>query len=228
MTNKTFDLSLYLIVGPSHVEGDLDSILSAAVEGGVSLVQVRDKRPSTADQIAYAEHVQRIVRRYPVPLLINDRVDVALAIGADGVHLGREDMEPETARRLLGPDAIIGITIKSMEEASAVNPDVIDYGSVGGVFPTCSKKNADTPIGLDGLSMRLKEISRRAPGLPVCAIAGIDEERAEQVMETGIQGISVISAITQAEDPKQAANRLRQIVKSAKHANHAASGEAGI
>ena len=216
MSKASLDLSLYLIVGPTHVDGDPTALIQAAIAGGVTLVQVRDKRPSTAEQIAYATVVRDALTGSRVPLLINDRVDVALAVGADGIHVGREDMDPVTARRLLGPDAIIGVTIKTQEEAAAADPVVIDYGSIGGVFPTESKHNPDPPIGLDGLTARVGTIMAVAPDMPICAIAGIDQVRAQQVMEAGLDGVCVVSAITHSDDPEAAAAEIRAVVDTVK------------
>lgn len=217
MSKRTLDLSLYFILGPSHIDGDPTAMIHSAISGGVTLLQLRDKRPNTADQIAYAKTVKQALAGTAVPLLINDRVDVALAIGADGVHLGRTDMDPVTARRLLGSEAVIGVTIKTEAEAAAVDARIVDYGSIGGVFPTDSKQNADPPIGLDGLRHRVRRIKSVAPTLPICAIAGIDASRTESVIAAGVDGVCVISAITRAADPKVCAEQLAGLVRSAKH-----------
>jgi thiamine-phosphate pyrophosphorylase len=145
-----------------------------------------------------------------VPLLINDRVDVALAVGCAGVHVGAEDMPAADARRLLGADAIVGCTVRSAEEAD-FPAAMIDYVSVGGVFATPSKHNPEPPIGLDGL----RALIRRLPKLPVCAIAGIDHRNAADVIAAGADGVAVISDIFMADDVVAATRRLRGIVDAA-------------
>jgi thiamine-phosphate pyrophosphorylase len=150
-----------------------------------------------------------------VPILINDRVDIVLASGANGVHLGRDDLDQRTARRLLGPRAIIGATVRADEDVNALVPGAIDYVCVGGVFATKSKDNPDPPIGLQGLARLARLVRERAPGIPVGAIAGIDESNAGEVIRAGADGIAVISAVTAARDPEAAARALRQIVDAA-------------
>jgi thiamine-phosphate pyrophosphorylase len=210
------DLSLYLIVGPSHDTGDRISLVRSAVAGGVSLVQLRDKTSSTREMIEQARALKQALAGTGVSLLINDRVDVALAAGADGVHVGREDISAQDARRILGPNHILGITVKSLDEVRAIDPGIVDYASIGGVFETGSKHNPDAPIGLMGLRDCVAALTAGAPGLPRCAIAGIDATRAEAVMATGLDGICVISAITKAADPHAAAAQLRAVVDRAK------------
>jgi thiamine-phosphate pyrophosphorylase len=150
-----------------------------------------------------------------VPLIINDRVDVALAAGAAGVHVGQDDMDPADARRLLGPDAIIGLSIKTLAQARAAPIEYLDYVAIGGVFATSSKDNPDPPIGLDGLKSIAQAIRARSPALPIGAIAGIDAIKAGDVIAAGADGIAVISALSLAPDPEQAAKGLRGIVDRA-------------
>jgi thiamine-phosphate pyrophosphorylase len=150
-----------------------------------------------------------------VPLLINDRVDVALAAGADGVHIGWDDMAPADARRLLGPDAIIGLTINSPQRAEATNLDLIEYAGIGGVYGTTSKATKNTPIGTAGLARVIDALRRRQPGFQTCGIAGINATNAAAVIEAGADGVSVISALSLAPDPEQAARELRGVVDAA-------------
>jgi thiamine-phosphate pyrophosphorylase len=150
-----------------------------------------------------------------VPLVVNDRLDVALAAGADGIHIGRDDMPAETARRLLGPDAIIGLTVKSEADADAAIDAPIDYACIGGVFETLSKKNPDAPVGLEGFRVLRARIRAAKPGLPVGAIAGIDAARAGEAVRAGASGVAVISAIFRAEDIAAAARELRAAVDDA-------------
>jgi len=150
-----------------------------------------------------------------VPLLINDRVDVALAAEADGVHIGQDDMAAEDARLLLGRNAIIGLSIKSVAQAQAAPLEHLDYVAIGGVFATTSKGNTDPPIGLDGLRSIAQRIRARAPDFPICAIAGINESNAADVIAAGADGVSVISALSLAHNPAAAAKSLRGVVDRA-------------
>jgi thiamine-phosphate pyrophosphorylase len=150
-----------------------------------------------------------------VPLIVNDRVDVALAAGAGGVHVGQDDMPVADTRRLLGRDAIIGLSIKSDEQARHAPLDLLDYVAIGGVFATVSKDNPDPPVGIDGLRRIAEIIRARVPGFPICAIAGIDVDNTESVIEAGADGVAVISALSRPGDPSQAAKRLRDVIDNA-------------
>jgi thiamine-phosphate pyrophosphorylase len=210
------DLSLYLILGPSHWGArDPAWLVGEAAAGGVSLVQYRAKDIATRQMIAEARAQKHALAQSGVPLLINDRVDVALAAGADGVHLGRDDMEPVDARRLLGPRAIIGITVKTAAEARAVDPEIVDYASVGGVFATGSKYNPDPPVGADGLAHLVGLIRDNAPRMPISAIAGIDADNAASVIQAGADGVALVSAIAAAHDPRAAASSLKSLITRA-------------
>jgi thiamine-phosphate pyrophosphorylase len=191
-------------------------VATAAVRGGATLVQLRNKRSETRELVEQARAIKRAVAQSNAPLLVNDRVDVALAAEADGVHLGRDDLDPVTARRLLGAKAIIGATVRGEQDVASLAPDAIDYVCIGGVFATASKDNPDPPIGLQGMAHLARLVRERAPGLPIGAIAGIDESNAAAVMDAGAEGIAVVSAVTAATDPEAAARRLRAIVDAAK------------
>ena len=165
--------------------------------------------------VAAARAIKARLAPLGVPLLINDRTDVAFAAGADGVHLGQQDMAAPDARRLLGPDAIIGLSIKTLEQASQAPIEHLDYACIGGVFATTSKDNPDPPIGLPGLRSILAAMRGRRPDFPVGAIAGIDASNAGAVVAAGADGVAVISALTLASDPQAAARALRAIVEAA-------------
>lgn len=217
------DLSLYVLVDMARAGGrPLADVAAAAVRGGATLVQLRDKASETRALVDEASAIKRALAGSQVPLLINDRLDVALASGADGVHLGRGDLDLATARRLLGPRAIIGASSRSRADIEALVFGAIDYVCIGGVFATSSKENPDKPIGLAGFKDLARIVRECAPGLPVGAIAGIDENNAAEVMRAGADGIAVISAVTAAADPEAAARRLRAIVDAAKAARRAA------
>jgi thiamine-phosphate pyrophosphorylase len=207
------DIRLYGLLDPERAGGrSLWVLAQSLAEGGATLVQLRDKRASTRSLVGQAKDLQAVLAPYAIPLIVNDRVDVALAAGADGVHVGQDDMEANDARRLLGPRAIIGLSVKSLAQAEAAPIEVLDYICIGGVFATSSKDNPDPPIGLAGFRTILARIRARAPGLPVGAIAGIDESNAAEVIATGADGIAVISALALAPDVGKAARTLRSIV----------------
>lgn len=208
----TPDLSLYLVLDPAVCGARaVAEVVEAAASGGVTIVQLRDKTAGTRTFVERAREVRaRLVPRR-VPFLINDRVDVALAAGAEGVHLGQSDMDSADARRLLGPGAIIGLTVRSLAEAAAVPRGVIDYVSIGGVFPTASKNNPKPPIGLDGLARIAREIET-----PLVAISGIEVSNAAAVVAAGVEGVAVASAICRAPDPAAASTALLSMVRQAR------------
>lgn len=213
---RKVDYRLNAIVDAGVLSGrDLPGLARAAVEGGATLIQYRDKTGSTRAMIETAFAIRARLKGTGVPFVVNDRVDVALASGAAGVHLGRDDMDTETARRLLGPDAIIGSTVKNAEDAARAAGAPIDYACVGGVFETLSKDNPDPPVGLDGLASLVQATRARRPDLPVGAIAGITLERVPQVIGARAAGIAAISAIFKADDPAEAARRFRAAIDAA-------------
>jgi thiamine-phosphate pyrophosphorylase len=150
-----------------------------------------------------------------IPLLINDRVDVALAAEADGVHIGQDDMAPADARLLLGRRAIIGLSVKTVDQARAAPLDLLDYVAIGGVYGTTSKDNTTKPIGVAGLRAIVQAVRAREPDYPICAIAGINAANAADVIGAGVDGVAVISALSLATDPGKAAQDLRAIVDNA-------------
>ncbi|MEM6762072.1 MAG: thiamine phosphate synthase [Pseudomonadota bacterium] len=199
------DYSVYLVMGPDVV--DPVAMAVSAARGGVTVIQWRDKTGSTSEQV---ELVSELVAATDVPILVNDRADVAVAAGAAGVHVGHGDLTPAQARRIVGADAIVGVTIHTADEAEAADGAPIDYASVGGVFATSSKTNTHPPIGIDGFAA-IAERLRRARSLPIIAIAGIDVARAKALRAAGADGVAVMSAITKADDPAAAAKALRSV-----------------
>jgi thiamine-phosphate pyrophosphorylase len=207
------DLRLNAIVDPERAGGqNLANLAIRCARGGATLVQLRDKHSETRTMVEEARAIKQVLAPLAVPLVINDRLDVAMADGADGVHLGQDDMAVEDARRLLGPKAIIGLSIKSVGEAEAARLDLINYVGTGGVYATSSKQQKNAPIGPDGLARILATLRQRAPDMPVCGIAGIDASNAAEVIAAGADGIAVISALSLAPDPEAAARELRGIV----------------
>ena len=205
------DWRLYLVTDRPLMGGrDPVEIVAAAVRGGVTVVQLREKDACTRDFIDLARRLLAVLRPRRVPLLINDRVDVALAAGADGVHVGQSDMAAADARRLLGPDALIGLSVESPADAIAADVQDIDYIAASPVFATPTKTDTAAPWGLDGLSA-LRQATRH----PIVAIGGIHLGNAAAVRQAGAAGLAVVSALCAAPDPEAAARALRQAVDGA-------------
>ena len=181
----------------------LGGIVAAAVKGGVTLVQLREKTASTRAFIEQARVLKRLLAPLRVPLLINDRIDVALAAGADGAHVGQQDMPVALARQLLGPAAIIGLSITELGQVHDRDVELADYLGVGPIFAQSTKLDATPPLGLDGLA----EV-RRASSKPIVAIGGVSAANADAVRSAGADGIAVVSAIMGADDPRAAAAAL--------------------
>jgi thiamine-phosphate pyrophosphorylase len=204
------DLRLCLCTAPVlSRDRSVGEVVEAAVSGGVTMVQVREKTASTREFYHRAVEIREITQRLRVPLIINDRPAIALAIGADGVHLGQSDMPVEAARRLMG-NGIIGVSAGTVEQAVLAWKGGADYIGVGAVFPTSSKDDSGEAIGLE----RLREICT-AVEIPVIAIGGICVENAAAVMRCGASGIAVISAIFARTEIRDAAQELLSAVTSA-------------
>lgn len=213
---NSVDLRLYAIVDPEQTGGkSLAELARRVAEGGATLVQLRDKLSETRPFIENAKAVQAALKPYGVPLLINDRVDVALAIGAEGVHVGQTDMEAADARRLLGPKAIIGLSLKSMDDIAAAPVALLDYVAIGGAYATTSKQTKTGPVGLDGFKARVAAMRARGQQMPIVAIAGINAGNAAGIIEAGVDGVSVISALSKPADSTAAARELRGVVDAA-------------
>lgn len=195
---------LYLITDRRFLKGrELKKVVEDAILGGVTIVQVREKDVSTREFYNVAKEVKEVTDHYKVPIIINDRLDIAQAINAHGVHLGQKDMHLNIARRILGKDKIIGISVGNVKEALEAENNGADYLGIGTIFPTGSKKDVDAIIGIDGLSKIKNNIS-----IPSVAIGGINKTNFKDVLSTGIEGISVISAILDEDDINIAANNL--------------------
>jgi hydroxyethylthiazole kinase/thiamine-phosphate diphosphorylase len=206
------DGSVYVITDRRAAgERSLLDVVRAAVRGGATVVQLRDKDASTRDMIQLGQALLAITRPAGVPLIVNDRVDVALAIGAEGVHVGQDDMPAATARALIGPDCILGVSATTVEEARQAERDGADYIGAGDVHGTPSKPDAGPPIGLAGLAQIADAVSR-----PVVAIGGITLENAAATLQAGAVGLAVISAVVGAGDPEAAARRLHEIASASR------------
>ena len=210
------DVRLNAIVDPERANGrSLSELTRLVVAGGATLIQLRDKQGATRQMIEEARAIKAALAGTGVPLVVNDRVDVALVAGADGVHLGQEDMRVEDARRLLGHDAIIGLSIKTVVLANGAPLEHLDYVGVGGVYATTSKDNPNKPMGVNGLRDIVGAFRARKRDLPVCGIAGIDASNAAAAIAVGADGVAVISALSMKSDPEAAARELRGVVDAA-------------
>jgi thiamine-phosphate pyrophosphorylase len=188
-----------------HVE-----LARRALAGGAQVIQFREKQASTRQRIEIARQLARLCREAGARLLVNDRLDVALAADADGAHLGAEDFPLAAARDLLGPDRVIGATAGTPEEAIAAQGSGADYVGVGPVYPTASKPDAPGEIGLEGLAAVV-----RAVEIPVVAVGGITPARVAEVLATGAFGVAVIESVATHEDPAAATRRLREAIDAA-------------
>jgi len=211
MADIKFDFSLYLVADLDCLAGrSLEDTVVRAVMGGVTAVQLRMKTASTREFIRQARLLKNTLADSGVPLLINDRVDVALAAGADGVHLGQTDMSYDDGRKILGPEAIIGISVENPDQTARASSFDVSYIAASPVFLTPTKTDTAPALGLDGLK-KVKRLTNHR----LVAIGGINETNAARVLKAGADGIAVVSAICQASDPEEAARRLRRIVESA-------------
>jgi thiamine-phosphate pyrophosphorylase len=209
------DLRLYALVDPVVAGGRTLVDLARRLTASATLVQLRDKHGSTRAMIEEARDLRGVLEPEGIPLLVNDRVDVALAAEADGVHIGQDDMPVPDARLLLGRSAIIGLSVKTVEQAKAAPLELLDYVAIGGVYGTTSKENTKAPIGIDGLRTIVGAIRARKANFPICAIAGINATNAADVIAAGADGVAVISALSLAPDPAKAAQDLRAGVDGA-------------
>lgn len=209
---NSINLDLYLVTDRDLSMGrSLDWVVEKAVKGGVTIVQLREKDLETRDFIEEAQRIQKILKPYNIPLLINDRVDVALAIGADGVHLGQSDMPYHMARKILGNEAIIGLSVESIEQAKEANLYDVDYIAISPVFTTPTKEELTQELGIEGI----KEITRLSKH-PAVGIGSIKTHNAQDIIQAGADGVAVVSGICSADDPEKAASELREKVQQGK------------
>jgi thiamine-phosphate pyrophosphorylase len=201
-------LAVYVITDRSIVGNrSLFDVVRAAIRGGATLVQLREKEAPTDEIIAIGRTLHQITREAGIPLIVNDRADVALELDAEGLHIGQQDLSPPEARRLIGPHRILGMSAETVEQALQAEHSGADYLGVGDVYGTRSKPDAGNPIGLDGLAA-----IARAVTLPIVAIGGITLDNTAAIIRSGADGVSVISAVMAAPDPEAAARHLRRVV----------------
>ena len=205
---KTFDTSLYFITDSTGLpEAEFLRRTEAALQGGVTLLQLREKEKSTREYLALAEKVHQLTRKYGIPLIIDDRLDIAMAVDAEGVHLGQSDLPVHIARKLLGDDKIIGATAKTVPQALEAWQQSADYLGVGAIYPTTTKVKTVLTS-----PETLREICNAVP-IPVNAIGGLNKDNLHILAGIPIAGICVVSAIMKAEDPRFAAMDLRRKAK---------------
>ena len=206
MKKEDIDYSVYLVTDRRNkTDDEFLNIIEEAIKGGTTIVQLREKTASTKEFYDLALKVKEITSKYGVPLLINDRIDIALAVDSEGVHIGQDDMPADIAREIIGEDKILGVSASTVEEAKKAEIDSADYIGSGAVFPTATKDDADSVS-----KEELKEIVDSID-IPVVAIGGITVENAHTLKGSGIAGFSVVSAIMSAEDPKEASEKLKEI-----------------
>ncbi len=206
---KRFDLSLYLVLDPDLCAGiGMVETARLAVVGGATIVQLRDKHGGTARMVETGLALKDVLRGTGALLVINDDVEAALAIGADGLHIGQDDMGPAAARAKIGPNMILGLSVETEALAAAIDPAIVDYAGIGPVFATPTKSDHKRPIGFDGLANLVKV----AP-VPTVAIGGLKSEHVASVFAAGADGLAVVSAVCGTPDPMAATLRIAEEIR---------------
>ena len=201
-------LKLYLVTDRDLSLGrSLEEVVSEAVAGGVTIVQLREKDAPTGEFVDLARRLMAQLKPLGIPLIINDRIDVALAVDVDGLHIGQSDMRYEDARRLLGPDKIIGLSVENMDDLLEANRLDVDYIGISPVYGTPTKIDTAEPFGLEGLR---KAIAMSVH--PTVAIGGMNASTIGEVIKAGTDGVAVVSAICSASSPRAAAKELSEII----------------
>ena len=205
---ENIDYSLYLVTNSKKKRNqEFLDIIEESIKGGVSIVQVREKELDLIPFYEKAKAVKEITDKYNIPLIINDRLSIAIGLGADGAHVGQDDIDGSIARDILGPDRILGISAQTVEQAKKAEKDGADYIGCGAVFPTSTKEDADS-VSIEEFK-KIKE----AVNIPVVAIGGIKIDNVKDLKGTNADGISVVSAIMDAEEPKEASEKLLEEFK---------------
>lgn len=186
----------------------LINVVMEAVQGGVGVVQIREKNSETRDFYELARAMKQRLKGKNVPLIINDRVDVALAVDADGVHVGQKDLPCSVIREMLGPDKIIGVSINTFDQIHKAHEEGVDYLSLSPVYPTPTKPDTTEPFGIAGLIK-----ARKMTTTPLITIGGINKSNIGEIMATGVDGVALVSAICSAPSPRQAAEALSYLIK---------------
>ncbi|MDQ0480458.1 thiamine phosphate synthase [Hathewaya limosa] len=209
MKKSNIDYTLYLVTDREILGNrNLEDAVEEAILGGVTLVQLREKNCSSLEFYNTAKNIKEITRKYNIPLIINDRLDIAQAIDADGVHIGQEDMPVDLARKILGQHKVIGVSAQTLEQALIAEEEGADYLGVGAIFNTTTKRDAIQDMGLK----ILKDIKVKV-NIPIVGIGGIDHSNAKSVIQTGADGVAVVSCILKETDIRNSSKRLYDIVK---------------
>lgn len=210
---KDFDLTLYLVTDRSlSLDRPLDDVVEEAVKGGVTMVQLREKTCSSKEFYDQALRLKKCLKPYNVPLIINDRLDIALACDAEGLHIGQNDIPYHIARKILGKNKIIGLSVENIQDAIEANKLDIDYIGISPVFGTLTKTDTAQALGLSGVH-DITQISKH----PSVGIGGINKSNTQDIIRAGADGVSVVSAIMSADNPRLAASELLEIIIKSKN-----------
>ncbi|USK76264.1 thiamine phosphate synthase [Peribacillus frigoritolerans] len=210
MKKSQIDLSLYLVTEESIAIEELTRIIAESVSGGVSIVQLREKSNSSLSFYKKASELKQLLNELSIPLVINDRVDIALAVGADGIHIGQDDLPLPVVKKMVPEDMFVGVSVSTLEEALEAERNGADYIGVGSVFPTKTKQDA-TLMALEDLGEICRGVS-----IPAVAIGGITADNITALSDSGLSGTAVVSAIMNANNPKTASESLLKIIKDFK------------
>ncbi|MFJ7468738.1 thiamine phosphate synthase [Peribacillus frigoritolerans] len=210
MKKSQIDLSLYLVTEESIEIDELTKIITESVSGGVSIVQLREKNNSSLSFYKKASALKQLLNELSIPLIINDRVDIALAVGADGIHIGQDDLPLPVVKKMVPEAMIVGVSVSTLEEALEAERNGADYIGVGSVFPTKTKQDA-TLMALEDLGGICRGVF-----IPAVAIGGITSDNISALSDSGLSGTAVISAIMNADNPKTASESLLKIIKDFK------------
>ncbi|WHX92554.1 thiamine phosphate synthase [Peribacillus simplex] len=207
MKKSQIDLSLYLVTEESIALEELTKIIAESVSGGVSIVQLREKNNSSLSFYKKASALKQLLNELSIPLIINDRVDIALAVAADGIHIGQDDLPLTVVKQMVPEDMIVGVSVSTLEEALEAERNGADYIGVGSVFPTKTKQDA-TLMAIGDLEEICRSVS-----IPAVAIGGITADNISTLADSGLSGTAVVSAIMNADSPKRASESLLKIIK---------------
>ncbi|MDP1422060.1 thiamine phosphate synthase [Peribacillus simplex] len=210
MKKSQIDLSLYLVTEESIALEELTKIIAESVSGGVSIVQLREKNNSSLSFYKKASALKQLLNELSIPLIINDRVDIALAVAADGIHIGQDDLPLPVVKQMVPEDMIVGVSVSTLEEALEAERNGADYIGVGSVFPTKTKQDA-TLMAIGDLEEICRSVS-----IPAVAIGGITADNITALSNSGLSGTAVVSAIMNADSPKTASESLLKIIKNFK------------
>ena len=207
---EQFDPTLYLVINPEQCfNNNVAQTALSSVEGGVTAIQLRSKSMGVQEIVDMVADVVDALDSKNIPVFVNDHVHIAASTGVNAVHLGQDDMAVEEARMALGDDAYLGLTVRSVCEARNAPLQLLNYVSVGGVFHTRSKIKSDPPIGLNGLKEIVSLLRSRDPHIPIIAISGITTQNLESILECGVDGVAVVSAICESENPRLVAQQFK-------------------